>query len=132
MSRMKNKTVVKALCCYLAVALFVIGVADKVFAGYSPSEVITSASFDRAADIAKIQAMLETKMVGERLVQLGYTKDEIQSKLGQLSDQQLHKVALKIDDLKAGGDGAGVVIAVLLIAIIVLVVLYLVPGHRRR
>jgi hypothetical protein len=132
MNRMKNRTVVKVLCCYLATALFVIGVAEKTFAGLSPSEVITSSPFERTVDLAKIQTALESKMIGERLAQLGFTKDEIQSRLAQLSDQQLHKVALKIDELKIGGDGGGVVIAILLIAILVLLILYLVPHHGRR
>jgi len=131
MNRMKNRTVVKVLCCYLAVALFVIGVAEKAYAGFSPSEVITLSPFERTVDLEKIRVVLETKVLTERLAQLGYSKDEIQSRLDQLSDQQLHKVALKIDQLKVGGDGGGVVIALLLIAIIVLLVVYLVPIRRR-
>ena len=132
MNRMKNRTVVRVLCCYLAVALFVIGVAEKTYAGFSPSEVIALSPLERTVDLGKIQAALETKLVGERLAQLGFTKNEIQSRLGQLSDQQLHKIALKVDELKVAGDGGGVVIAILLIAIIVLLIVYLVPGARRR
>jgi hypothetical protein len=132
MNRMKNRTIAKVLCCYLATALFVIGVAEKTFAGFSPSEVIALSPFERTVDIAKIQAALETKVVSERLVQLGFNKDEIQARLVQLSDQQLHKVTLKIDELKVGGDGGGVVIAMLLIAILVLLIVYLFPAHRRR
>ena len=131
MNRMKSRTVVKALCCYLAVALFVIGVAEKTYAGFSPSEVMSLSPLERTVDLGKIQAALETKVVSERLAQLGFNKDEIQSRLDQLSDQQLHKVALKIDELKVGGDGGGVVIAILLIAIIVLLIVYLVPVRRR-
>jgi hypothetical protein len=131
MGKMKNKTVVKVLCCYLATALFVLGVAEKVYAGFSPSEVLGLSPVERAVDLGKVRAALETKVVQERLSQLGFGRDEIQSRLDQLSDQQLHKVALKIDELKVGGDGGGVVIAVLLIAILVLLVVYLVP-HRRR
>ena len=38
---------------------------------------------------------LETNVVSERLRQLGFDKDEIKTRLGRLSDQQLHKIALK-------------------------------------
>ena len=48
-------------------------------------------------------AALESRIVSERLVELGYTKDEIQSRLDRPSDQQLHKAALKIDELKVRG-----------------------------
>jgi hypothetical protein len=125
MNRMKNKTIVKVLCCYLVVALFVIGVAEKTYAGFSPSEVMSLSPFERTADLQKIRTALETKVVSEKLTQLGFNKDEIQSRLDQLSDQQLHKIALKADQLKAGGDGGGIIIAVLVIAILVLLFVYL-------
>jgi hypothetical protein len=125
MKRMKNKTIVKVLCCYLAVALFVIGFAEKSYAGLSPSEVMTLSPFERTVDLQKVQAVLETKVVSEKLAQLGFNKDEIQSRLGQLSDQQLHKVAMKADELKVGGDGGGFIVAVLVIGILVLLFVYL-------
>jgi hypothetical protein len=126
MNRMKNKTVVKALCCYLAVALFVIGIAEKTYAGLSPSEVMNLSPFERSVDLKKIQSALETKVVNEKLTQLGFNKEEIQARLDQLSDQQLHKVALKADELRVGGDsGLGIVIALLVIGILVLIFIYL-------
>jgi hypothetical protein len=50
--------------------------------------------------------------------------------LDQLSAQQLHRVALKLDDLKAGGDGAGVVVTVLLIASLVLLLVLRYPHQE--
>jgi hypothetical protein len=38
---------------------------------------------------------LETNVVSKGLRQLGFDEDEIQTSLGRLSDQQLHKIALK-------------------------------------
>ena len=125
MNRMKHRTVAKALCCYLAVALLVIGIAEKSYGGFSPSEVMNLSPLERAVDLKKIQAALETKVVSEKLTQLGFNKDEIQSRLDQLSDQQLHKVALKVDQLKTGGDAGGFIIAVLVIAILVVLFIYL-------
>jgi hypothetical protein len=126
MNRMKNKTMVKVLCCYLVVALFVIGIADKSYAGFTPSEVMNLSPLERTVDLQKIRTALETKVVSEKLTQLGFNKDEIQSRLDQLSDQQLHKVALKVDQLKTGGDAGGFIIAVLVIAILVVLFIYLV------
>ena len=125
MNRMKNRTVVKVLCCYLVVALFVIGIAEKSYAGLSPSEVMNLSPFERTVDLNKIQTALETKVVSEKLTQLGFNKDEIQSRLYQLSDQQLHKVALQFDQLKVGGDGGGIIIAILVIAILVVLFVFL-------
>ena len=125
MNRLKNRTIAKGLIWYLAAAILVIGVAEKSYAGFSASEVINLSPVERSADLTKIRAALEMKVVSEKLVQLGFDKDEIQAKLGSLSDQQLHKIALKADELKVGGDGAGIVIAILVIAILVVLFVYL-------
>ncbi len=123
-----KKSLMKCLSCYLVVALVVIGVAQKVFAGFSPSEAISIEKFDRPSDLMKIQKVLEMKMVGERLKELGFGPKEIQERLDQLSDDQLHQLALHLDELQVGGD-AGLVIVFLLVAILVVLILYL-SGHR--
>lgn len=119
----------KQMAWYLVVAMFAIGITPRVEAGLAPSQIIAVAHDDRQADLEKIQKLLETKMIRDRLQQYGLTQDEINSRIAQLSDQQLHNFALQIDDLKVGGDGLGVVIALLVIAILVVVLLYL-TGHR--
>ena len=114
---------------YLVFAMFIIGIAPKVDAALAPSEVVALSQVDRQADLGKIQKVLETKMIKERLVQYGMTQDEVNTRLSQLSDQQLHKFALQIDDLKVGGDGLGIVIALLVIALLVVLIITL-TGHR--
>ncbi len=119
----------KSIAIYLAFAMFIIGIAPKADASFAPSDIIPLARTDRAADLATVQKALETKMVKERLANLGFTNDEIQGRLSQLSDQQLHKAAQQLDSLKVGGDGLGIVIALLVIAILVVLLLQL-TGHR--
>ena len=109
---------------YLIFAMFLIGIAPKVDAGLAPSELIAMSQTDRNADLEKIRQVLEMKMVGERLGQLGFTQDEIQTRLNRLDDQQLHKFALQLDDLKVGGDGgAGLAIVILLILVLFLMIM---------
>lgn len=120
----------KQILWCLVFAMFIIGIAQKVEAGFAPSDVIALSQVDRAADIDKIQNVLETKMVRERLEKLGYTQEEINSRLAQLSDQQIHNLALQIDEIKVGGDGGlGIVIALLVIAVLVVLFIQL-TGHR--
>jgi hypothetical protein len=70
------------------------------------------------------------KAVGERLVQLGLTAEEVQQRLSSLTDQQVHQIALQLDELRIGQtDALGVIIALLVIAILVIVILKL-TGHR--
>jgi hypothetical protein len=116
----------KQISWYLVVAMFILGIAPRVDAGFSPSEIIALSQTDRTADITKIQKVLELKAVSERLTQLGLAQEEIKNRLDQLSDQQIHQAALQLDDLKVGqGDVFGIVIALLVIAILLVILLNL-------
>jgi hypothetical protein len=120
----------KSIAFYLAFAMFIIGITPRVDASFAPSGIIPLAQTDRAADLATVQKSLELKMVKERLADLGFTHEEIQSRLSQLSDQQLHRTAQQLDSLKVGSDsGLGIVIAILVIAILVVLLIQL-TGHR--
>jgi hypothetical protein len=120
----------KHISWYLVVAMFIIAIVPRVDAGLAPSEVIRLASVERSADLQKIRQTLEMKAVSERLTQLGLTSEEVQQRLASLSDQQIHQIALQIDDLKIGqSDALGVIIALLVIVILVIVILKL-TGHK--
>jgi hypothetical protein len=114
---------------YLVAAMFVIGITPRVYAGFSPSEGLVLTSGERTSDLDRIQKFLEMKMVRERLKDLGFTADEIQGKLKDLNDQQIHQLATKMDDLNVGGDGLGIIIALMVIAILVILIIQL-TGHR--
>lgn len=120
----------KSLSWYLVIALFIISIVPRVDAGLVPSEVIKLTATDRVEDLQKIQQVLEMKAVSERLMQLGLTSQEVQQRLSSLSDQQIHQIALQLDDLKIGqADALGVIIALLVIVILVIVILKL-TGHK--
>jgi len=120
----------KHIAWYLVAAMFVIGIAPRVDAGLAPSEIIAIARGERTADLDKIRQALEVKAVSERLDQLGFSPEDIRSRLAQLNDQQIHQIALQLDDLKVGqSDALGLIIALLVIAILVVVLLKL-TGHR--
>ena len=120
----------KYVVWYLVVAIVIISIAPRVEAGFAPSEIIKLKQGDRTSDIEKIQGILETKAVRERLMQFGLSHEEIAERLSQLSDKQIHQLALQLDDLRVGQDGAlGVIIALLVIVILVIVILQL-TGHK--
>lgn len=123
------KRLKKVLVWYLVGAMFVIGVTPNCFARFSPSEVIALSPPERAQDLQKLQKFLETKMVRERLKDLGFIPEEVQMKLGNLSGPQIHQMALHLDEMKVAGDGVGVFIAVFLIAMLVVLIIYA-TGHR--
>jgi hypothetical protein len=114
---------------YMVTVMFLFGITPKVEAGFSPSEVIGQSQMDRSMDVEKIRKFLETKMIRERLHAFGFSQEEIQTRLNQLTDDQIHQVALKLDELKVAGNGAEAVIILLLIAAVVLLIIYLL-GYR--
>jgi hypothetical protein len=125
---MKRK-MAKWVTYYMVTVMFFFGIIPRVDAGFSPSEGMGQSQMNRATDLEKIRQVLEIKMIRERLNALGFSHEEIQTKLTQLGDQQVHQLALKLDELNVGGDGAEAVIIILFLAILVVLIIYLL-GYR--
>jgi hypothetical protein len=115
----------KWITCYLALAMVVIGVVPPVNASFLSSEATKTAGNDGSFDLHTARVALETRLVSQRLVDLGFTAEEVGARLAQLSDQQIHQLAQKLDDVRVGQDGFGVVIGLLVIAGLVYLIYYL-------
>jgi hypothetical protein len=124
-----SKSLVKLVSYHLVVAMLVIGVVPRVEAGFSPSDAIALSQADRVGDLATIQKILESKKIGKRLENLGFSQSEIQSRLSRLNDDQLHKLALRLDEIRVGSGGFEVLVIILLIAILAGVWFY-VQGNK--
>jgi fatty acid-binding protein DegV len=102
---------------------------NRSFAGMVASKLSDGT---REKDIDSLKRFLDNKIVEEKLLEWGYTKEEIASKLNNLSDEDLHFFASRADSLQAGGDAVGAVLgfilALLLIALLVILILEL-TGH---
>lgn len=124
-----------SLILYLCAALVVTGAISAFpvagWAAFVPSDAALSApGFDREADMAQLQTYLERKVVAQRLADWGLGPQDIASRIGQLSDAQIHQAVVQLDSVQPGGDsGLGVIVALLVIAILVVVLLQL-TGHR--
>lgn len=120
----------KVVLWYLVVAMLIIGIAPRLEAGFAPSEALVLSSAARSSDLATCQTVLENKLIRQRLQDLGFSSDEISARLSQLTDEQIHSIAQKLDNLKVGADSAlGVIIAVLVIIALVLLIMHL-SGHK--
>jgi len=124
-----RRKVTKWVTWYMVTVMFLLGITPRVDAGFSPSGLIGQPQMNRTADWDKIQKVIEIKMIRERLNALGFSQEEIQMRLNHLSDEQVHQLALNLDELKVGGDDAVTVIIVLVIVAIALLVVYLM-GYR--
>ena len=79
----------------------------------------------REMEINKIQRALENQLVREKLKAYGLTPEEVNQKLSQMSDQQIHMLAQASDKVLAGGDILGTIIAVLIIVLLIVLILKL-------
>jgi hypothetical protein len=113
----------KPVAVYLAVTFLIMTSIPTDSLAYIVQSSETS--LYRSGDRATVQRVLESKVVSQRLSELGLSVDEVTSRLDKLSDQELHSFATTIDNLYPGGDAVSVVIGLLIIAILVMILLHM-------
>ncbi len=79
----------------------------------------------RSQDLQTVQSFLEQKQVAQHLATMPLSSSEISTRLGNLSDQELHNVATRIQYERPAADGGGVIVTVLVIGILALLFVYL-------
>lgn len=123
MQTIYKSALAKGTSVLLIFVLSLISLVPRVEAAFIPSSDSRNGLM-RNQDIQTIQKALENKIVKQRLQDLGFSEEEIQERLNQLSDEEVHSLAMQIDSLSQGGI-LGVVIAVLVIVVLVLVIMKL-------
>jgi hypothetical protein len=102
-----RKTGMTVFLLYFSVWIIVVGcLPTDGMAMLIPADVGVGAvsAGSRAADLGTIQSTLESKLVAQRLTEVGLTAQEVQARLAALSDDQLHQVAQNLDGLQPGGE----------------------------
>jgi len=88
--------------------------------------VVPSAGASREADLKTIQTTLESKMVRQRLSEFKLTPEQVNQRMSQLTDAQVHQLAMQVRTINPGGDGGlGIIVGLLVIGILVLLFVYL-------
>jgi hypothetical protein len=79
-------------------------VAIPSFAGPVPSKTAANQSLDsRAADLALVRDVAANEQVAQVLAAHGFTQEQVNQRLAQLSPQDLHQLAQNLDQLQAAG-----------------------------
>ena len=120
MRKFKNAVLTRRIAMLLVVLIGIFSVVPRIEASFVPSDE-SFASSGRDKDMAMVQKVLEQKLVKERLKALGYTDQEINSRLDQLSDNEVHQFATQIDSLTSGGS---TLVWILVIALVIISALY--------
>jgi hypothetical protein len=99
------------------------------FRGVAEASVIASHSGAgdlRAADISKVQTVLEQKVVMQKLLDYGVSSEEAMAKVRSMNESDLHRLATLADRAAAGADGGvDFVIGLAVLVILILVILML-------
>jgi len=106
--------------------------AEAMFIPAAPGEEAPAQphmTADRAADLARVRLVLESKIVRQKLMDYGLSPTEATARVNRLSDQQLHELAARTDSVQAGGDAVGLFFGLVVVALLVVVLIYLLPGR---
>jgi hypothetical protein len=104
MTLMKRFCSSKIFVWYLVAAFSTMSFVSNAWTMFIPSPYERTGTSHRDADLQKIQKVLESKLIQEKLSQFGGTTTEIEVRLSQLDDDQIHEIANQISALEAGGN----------------------------
>ncbi len=90
--------------CLFVVLLLLIVASIPGFAAPIPSKAVANQSLDsRAADLALVREFVANEQVAKALAAHGFTQEQVNQRLAQLSPQDLHQLAQNLDQLQAAG-----------------------------
>lgn len=113
----------KFLVAWAMVASMILVGAVPANAGFVGSKTVDVPEFDRDADLAKVRTVLEQKVVRQRLTDLGYSGKDVEERLSDMTDAQVHRIATDLNETRTGKGVIGAVIGVLLVVLLVVVIL---------
>ena len=136
MKTMLGSFYARPMAVYLIAALIVMSSfaapAEAMFVPAAPGEEASAQphmSGDRAADLAKVRSVLESKIVQQKLMDYGLSPTEAMARVNRLSDQQLQEFAARTDSVQAGGDGVDLLFGLVIVALLVVVLVDLLQGR---
>jgi len=110
------EVLVKFVVGIVCVALINMGMA-----GAASAAIVDTASLvspDRAADMGVVRTQLDRADVRAKMTEMGIDATAVDSRLASLSDRELHKLAVDLQNAPAGGDVVWIIGAVFIVLII--------------
>lgn len=112
----------QTITCLLSAALIIFTPltlhADMVD---TPTMLSSEQSYSRSERVrqeAQVGSFMAREEVLNQLESLGVSSELAAERVGAMTDAQLQQLALRIDEMPAGGDGLGIVVTVLVILLL--------------
>ena len=102
--QIKEVVVSKRSYMFFVLALVLAFTAIPAFAGPAPSKTAANQSLDsRDADLSLVRDVAANEQVAKVLAANGFTQEEVEQRLAQLSSQDLQQLASNLDQLQPAG-----------------------------
>jgi len=105
------------------VTLGLLFAVPTAYANPAPSRERTESA--REQTLQRIRTLLDNPVARERLEKMGLDRQDLEKRMEKLSDEDLQQLSQRLDSVGVGGDGVGLVIALLVIAALVLLIIFL-------
>jgi len=116
--RLRRKSI--AILVIVALSTFSIISAPAHAAMVNTAEILKQSKHNLARE--HINMFLDRSEVHKKLVALGVNPEEAKARVNSLSDQEIEKIAARIDQLPAGGGAFGTIVGAALVIFIVLLI----------
>ena len=104
--------------CVLSLALVNLGALGVANAGIVATAGLVPSA--RAADLAELRATLDRADVQQQFEKMGVSRTAVDARIANLTDQELHRLAQKMHNAPAGGDGVLALIGAVFVVLIIL------------
>ena len=111
-----SEVFVKFVVGIVCVALINMGMAGAASAAIVDTAALVAS--DRAADMGVVRTQLDRADVRAKMTEMGIDATAVDSRLASLSDRELHKLAVDLQNAPAGGDVVWIIGAVFIVLII--------------
>jgi hypothetical protein len=122
MEMKRNRSMQKAVASVMIVAFsflcLVVAPVQATMVG--TADILQAQSNDLARQ--KVKLFLERRDVAQQIQAWGVNPDEAQARVDTMTDAEISLLAHKIDQLPAGGDALGFILAVAVIVFVVLII----------
>ena len=109
------KTARSRLVVYALIVALYMTVGAPLAALPTPSKTHADQSVaDRQIEIAKIEAVVAQPEIAAVLAQHGFSSDDVNQRLAQLSPEEIHVLSSQLDQLQAAGSGVPTYIWILI------------------
>jgi hypothetical protein len=112
-----NKSVTRMIGHVLVASMLALGMPlPSAQAGLIPTQALSGAQAQ--ADRARIQSFLEREDVLGQMLAMGVDVQSAKDRVAALSDEEVARIAGKLDQMPAGGDVLGILFAVFIVLLV--------------